>query len=123
MFTCLPVDFPKLSAPRRATDSICCVAMLTAMLLRDVIERHAVSHPVALRWMARQLLGNAGGTFSVNKFSNDLRSQRIPVAKDTLHAYLAISRMLSWSALLGSTQIPSAARWSIRGRHILWIRA
>jgi hypothetical protein len=32
-----------------------------AMLLRDVIERHAVSHPVALRWMARQLVGNAGG--------------------------------------------------------------
>ena len=28
-----------------------------AMLLRDVIERHAVSHPVALRWMVRQLLG------------------------------------------------------------------
>jgi predicted AAA+ superfamily ATPase len=59
------------------------------MLLRDVIERHAVSHPVALRWIARQLLGNAGGAFSVNKFLNDLRAQGVPVAKDTLHAYLA----------------------------------
>jgi uncharacterized protein len=58
------------------------------MLLRDVIERHAVSHPVALGWMARRLLGNAGGAFSVNKFYNDLRAQGIPVAKDTLHAYL-----------------------------------
>jgi uncharacterized protein len=58
-------------------------------LLRDVIERHAVSHPIALRWMVRQLLGNAGGSFSVNKFHNDLRGQGIPVAKDTLHAYLA----------------------------------
>lgn len=58
------------------------------MLLRDVIERHAVSHPVALRWMVRQLLGNAAGTFSVNKFYNDLRAQGIPVAKDTLHTYL-----------------------------------
>ena len=57
-------------------------------LLRDVIERHAVSHPVALRWLARQLLGNAAGSFSVNKFYNDLRAQGIPVAKDTLHAYL-----------------------------------
>lgn len=57
-------------------------------LLRDVIERHAVSHPVALRWMVRHLLGNAAGTFSVNKFHGDLRSQGIPVAKDTLHAYL-----------------------------------
>jgi hypothetical protein len=59
------------------------------MLLRDVIERHAVSHPVALRWMVRQLLGTAGGPFSLNKFYNDLRGQGIPVAKDTLHAYLS----------------------------------
>jgi hypothetical protein len=59
----------------------------TAML-RDVIERYAVSHPVALRWMVRQLLGNAGGAFSVNRFYGDLRSQGIPVAKDTLHSYL-----------------------------------
>ena len=60
-----------------------------ASLLRDVIERHAVSHPVALRWMIRQLLGNAAGPFSVNRFHSDLRGQGIPVAKDTLHAYLA----------------------------------
>ena len=60
-----------------------------AMLLRDVIERHAVSHPVALRWMVRQLLGNAGGAFSVHKFYNDLRAQGVPVAKDTRHAYLS----------------------------------
>lgn len=58
-------------------------------LLRDVIERHEVSHPVALRWMVRHLLGTAAGSFSINKFHNDLRSQGIPVAKDTLHAYLA----------------------------------
>jgi len=57
-------------------------------LLRDVIERHEVSHPVALRWMIRQLLGAAAGSFSINKFYNDLRSQSIPVAKDTLHEYL-----------------------------------
>lgn len=58
------------------------------VILRDVIERHAVSHPVALRWMVRQLLGNAGGTFSISKFHADLRSQGIPVAKDTLYACL-----------------------------------
>ena len=45
-----------------------------AMLLRDVIERYAVSHPIALRWMVRQLLGSPGGSFSVNKFHNDLRA-------------------------------------------------
>jgi uncharacterized protein len=58
-------------------------------LLRDVIERHAVSHPIALRWMVRQLLGNAGGSFSVSKFHRDLRSQSIRVGKDTLYEYLS----------------------------------
>lgn len=57
-------------------------------LLRDVIERHAVSNPTALRWMVRHLLGNPAGAFSVNKFHGDLRSQGIPGAKDTLHAFL-----------------------------------
>jgi predicted AAA+ superfamily ATPase len=58
-------------------------------LLRDVIERHAVSNPVALRWMVRHLLANPAGSFSVNKFHGDLHSQNIAVAKDTLHAYLS----------------------------------
>ncbi len=58
-------------------------------ILRDVVERHGVSQPVALRWMVRQLLSNAGGTFSVHKFHGDLRSQGIAVAKDTLHAFVA----------------------------------
>ena len=57
-------------------------------LLRDVVERHEVSHPVALRWMVRHLLANAAGSFSINKFYGDLRSQGVPVAKDTLHEYL-----------------------------------
>lgn len=64
-------------------------AYVDVTLLRDVIERHAVSHPVALRWMVRQLLGNAGGYFSVNKFHADLKSQGMAVGKDTLHSYLA----------------------------------
>lgn len=58
-------------------------------LLRDVVERHAVSHPVALRWLVRQLLTNPAGLFSVQKFYDALRSQGVAVAKDTLHAYLA----------------------------------
>jgi hypothetical protein len=58
-------------------------------ILRDVVERHAVSQPVALRWMTRHLLGNAAGAFSINRFHGDLRSQGIPVSKDTLHAFLA----------------------------------
>ena len=59
------------------------------VLLRDVIERYAVSQPVVLRWMVRQLLGNAAGAFSINKFHADLKSQGVAVGKDTLHSYLA----------------------------------
>lgn len=58
------------------------------VLLRDVVERHGVSQPMALRWMVRQLLGNAAGSFSVNKFHADLKSQGVAVGKDTLYCYL-----------------------------------
>jgi hypothetical protein len=57
--------------------------------LRDVIERHAVSNPTALRWMQRHLLGNPASSFSIQKFYAALKSQGIPVSKDTLHEYLA----------------------------------
>jgi uncharacterized protein len=57
-------------------------------LLRDIIERHEVSHPTALRWMTQQLLSNPAGSFSINKFSNDLRAQQIAIGKDTLHSFL-----------------------------------
>ncbi len=56
--------------------------------LRDVIERHAVSNPLALRWMQRHLLANPAALFSVQKYYDALKSQGIPVGKDTLHAYL-----------------------------------
>ena len=59
------------------------------VVLRDVIERHAVSNPLPLRWMQRHLLANPAGLFSVQKFHHALKSQGIPVGKDTLHAYLA----------------------------------
>ncbi len=57
-------------------------------VLRDVIERHAVSNPLALRWLQRQLLGNAAAPFSAQKFFEALKSQGIAVSKDTVHAYL-----------------------------------
>lgn len=57
--------------------------------LRDVIERHGVSNPAALRWMQRHLLGNPASCFSVQKFYAALKSQGMPVGKNTLHEYLA----------------------------------
>jgi len=43
----------------------------------------------ALRWLQRHLLGNPAGTFSVQKFFDTLKSQGLPVGKNTLHDYLA----------------------------------
>lgn len=59
------------------------------MVLRDVIERHAVTNPLALRWLQRELLSSPAGAFSINKCFNTLKSQGVAVSKDTLHAYLA----------------------------------
>ena len=58
------------------------------VVLRDVIDRHGVTNPLALRWLQRQLLANPGGAFSVKKHYDTLRSQGVRVGKDTLHAYL-----------------------------------
>ncbi|HPO16401.1 MAG TPA: ATP-binding protein [Candidatus Hydrogenedentes bacterium] len=57
--------------------------------LRDVIERHGVTNPAALRWMQRHLLGNPASFFSVQKFYAALKSQGMPIGKNTLHEYLA----------------------------------
>lgn len=58
-------------------------------ILRDVIERHGVTNPAALRWLQRHLLANPAGPFSVQKFFDTLKSQGLPVGKNTLHDYLA----------------------------------
>ncbi len=58
-------------------------------ILRDVVERHAVSNVVSLRWMVRRFLGSPGGLFSVEKFHRTLKSQGLAVGRDTLHHLLA----------------------------------
>ncbi len=58
-------------------------------ILRDVVDRHRVTNVTGLRWLARQLLGNAGGLFSVEKFHSRLKSQGIAIARDTVHQLLA----------------------------------
>ena len=58
------------------------------LLLRDVIERHEVANPTALRWMVRRLLGSPAGLFSVTKFAADLKSQGIAAGRETLYEFL-----------------------------------
>ena len=61
---------------------------LDVVLLRDVVERHAIGNVVALRRLMRQLLGAPAGLFSIHRLYNDLRSQGVSVGKDSLHAFL-----------------------------------
>ena len=58
------------------------------LLLRDVIERHEVVNPTALRWMVRRLLGSPASLFSVTKFAADLKSQGIAAGRETLYEFL-----------------------------------
>ena len=58
-------------------------------MLRDVVERHNVRNVVALRWLVRHFLANAGSLFSVEKFHAALKSQGVAVAKDTVHQLVA----------------------------------
>jgi len=57
-------------------------------ILRDVVERHSVSNVTGLRWLVRQLLGNAGSLFSVEKFHATVKSQGLAIARDTVHRFL-----------------------------------
>jgi predicted AAA+ superfamily ATPase len=59
------------------------------LLLRDVIERHRISNPTALRWLVRRLLSSPSGLFSVTRLFGDLKSQGIPVARDNLYEFLS----------------------------------
>jgi predicted AAA+ superfamily ATPase len=81
--------FPEAQGTERRDRIALLKGYVDIMVLRDVIERHAVSNPQALRWLQRSLLATPGGGFSIKKLYDSLRSQGVPVAKDTLHEYLA----------------------------------
>jgi predicted AAA+ superfamily ATPase len=80
--------FPEAQGAEARDRAALLAGYVDVVVLRDVIERHAVTNPLALRWIQRQLLANPGGAFSVKKHYDTLRSQGMSVAKDTLHAYL-----------------------------------
>lgn len=58
------------------------------VLFRDVVERFEVSQVTALRCLVRQCLRNPGGSFSVHRLTQDLKSQGHGVARDAVNAML-----------------------------------
>jgi len=47
-----------------------------------------VRNVTGLRWLVRQLLGNAGSLFSVEKFYASLKWRGIAISKDYVHQLL-----------------------------------
>lgn len=80
--------FPEAQQTERRDRLALLKGYVDVMVLRDVIERHNVTNTQALRWLQRHLLATPGGNFSMKKLYDSLRSQGVPVAKDTLYAYL-----------------------------------
>lgn len=80
--------FPEAQGTDRRDRLALLKGYVDVMVLRDVIERHGASNPQALRWLQRHLLSTPGGHFSMKKLYDSLRSQGVPVSKDTLYDYL-----------------------------------
>lgn len=59
------------------------------LLYRDVVERYNVAQPLALRQLARHMLGSIGAQLSVNKLSNNFRSSGVSISKETIMQYIA----------------------------------
>lgn len=81
--------FPEAQGLDTATRSQLLRDYVDVAMLRDVVERHAVSNVAGLRWLVRHLLGNAAATFSVEKFYAALKSQGFAISKDTVHQLLS----------------------------------
>lgn len=80
--------FPEVQGLDEPTRVRVLQSYLDVAILRDLIERHSISNPVALRRFVRQLMNTPAGPFSVHKLHDDLKSQGLTVSKDSLHAWL-----------------------------------
>lgn len=58
------------------------------VLFRDVLERHQLSQVAALRWLARHCLRSPARGLSVHRLHQEMKSQGLSIAKDTLHAMM-----------------------------------
>lgn len=61
---------------------------IDSVLLKDIIERHKVTNVLVLKHLVRHIMYSSGGTFSVNKFFNTMKSMSIKCTKNNLYQYL-----------------------------------
>lgn len=58
------------------------------MLFRDLVEHYDLSNPSMIRYFLKRVMSNLAKPTSINSVFNDLKSQGIKVAKDTLYELL-----------------------------------
>lgn len=58
------------------------------VIMRDIVERYNITNISLIKYLINTLMKNAGGSFSVNKFVNDIKSQGFTGAKNTIYDYL-----------------------------------
>jgi predicted AAA+ superfamily ATPase len=80
--------FPEVQSISLADRDEILTRYVDVVMLRDIMERHGVANLTGLHWLVRHLLGNPGGSFSVEKFCARLRNMGVAISRDTLHAML-----------------------------------
>ena len=83
-----PAAFPRRKGSTRRRDISFCATTSTWRCCATWSSVTTCATWTSLRWLVRHLLGNAGGMFSIGKFHAALKSQGIPIAKDTFHQFL-----------------------------------
>lgn len=61
---------------------------VNVVIFRDIIERHKITNVTLIKYLIKTLIKQSGSPFSVNKFTNDIKSQGMNVSKMTVHAYM-----------------------------------
>lgn len=77
--------FPEAQGLDTETRRILLHDYVDVVMLRDIVERHQVANIAGLRWLVRQLLGNAGSLFSVTKLYSAFSTAGIGISRDMLH--------------------------------------
>lgn len=59
------------------------------VIMKDIIERHNITNISLIKYIVQTMIKNPATGFSVNKFANDVKSQGLSGAKNTISDYLS----------------------------------
>ena len=100
----------RLGADEEATRSYL-MSLLDSILLRDVVQRHAVRDPEGLRRILAFALDNLGNLTAARRISSYFKSQRRTLSTDTVASYLGF--------LCDAFLLYRARRFDIKGKQQL----